>query len=100
MTNRSRRLLRSALGGLGVTLLAALGAGYLSVVDRGSDAIRTAAIVVSLGLEPFWWTCGVFAWRIGGPKAWLLVGAALVNVAVWGLVFQAAGAVVRRMRLR
>jgi len=83
-----------------VTLLGALGAGYLSVVDRGPQWIRMAAIVLGLCLEPFWWTCGILGGRLGGPNAWLLAGAALVNVLFWSLVVRASAAIVRRARLR
>jgi hypothetical protein len=85
---------------LAVTLLGVLGAGYLAVVERGPQWIRMAAIVLGLCLEPFWWTCGVLGGLLGGSNAWLLAGAAIVNVVVWSLVAGAAAAIVRRARLR
>ena len=90
----------SAAGGLAATLVATLGAGYLSVVDRGPEWTRTIAIVLGLGLEPFWWTCGVLTPRFGGPTPWLLALASLVNVAAWTLAIGAVAAAVRRIRLR
>lgn len=100
MTNEIRRLLRSVLGGLAVTVLAALGAAYLSVVDRGPDWIRATAIVLGLCASPFWWACGVLAPRFGGPTPWLIAFAFLVNVAVSSLAIHGAAMVLRRIRLR
>ena len=99
-SSRPRRWLRSAAGGLAVTLLAALGAAYLSVVDRGPDWIRTIAIVLGLCASPFWWACGVLGSRFGGPTPWLIAFGFLVNVALWSLAIHGAAMVLRRIRLR
>jgi hypothetical protein len=92
--------LRSVLGGLAVTLLGVLGARYQSVVDRGPDWVRAAAVAASLGISPFWWICRQLTPLFHGPNAWLLAGAMLANVAVWTVAAGAAVAVFRRARLR
>ena len=100
MTDRARPWWRSAAGGLAVTILGVLGAHYQSVVDRGPGWIRAVAVAASLGIGPFWWMCRQLTPLFHGPNAWLLGGAFLANVAVWGVAVRAAGVAFRRARLR
>ena len=76
-----------------------LGAHYQSVVDRGPEWLRKAAVASSLGIGPFWWICRQLTPLFHGPTPWLLGGAFLANVGAWAVAIHVVAAAVRRLRV-
>lgn len=98
--SRRHRRIRSAAGGVGMTLFAAAGFYATAFVERPPGWLRTLFILLGLVGVPFWWAAGLFGSWAGGPRAWTIAAALLANAAVWAALFHAGGALLRLVRTR